>query len=105
MAASNAAKKAIWLQVLLKDLGFPQVRATTLHADNLGCIALSNDTVTHSCAKDIDIHHYFICEHVTNSEIDLQYVSTKEILADILTKQLLCEAFEKYRSALRVGEQ
>jgi hypothetical protein len=55
MAASNATKEAIWLQVLLKDLGFPQVSATTLHADNLGCIALSNGTVTHSSAKDITI--------------------------------------------------
>jgi hypothetical protein len=51
MAALNATKEAIWLRVLLEDLGFPQVSATTLHADNLGCIALTNGTVTHSCAK------------------------------------------------------
>jgi hypothetical protein len=105
MAAPNATKEAIWLRVLLEDLGFPQVSATTLHANNLGCIALSNGTVTHSRAKHIDIHHHFICERVTNSEIDLQYVSTKEMLADILTKQLPHKAFEKYRSALGVGEQ
>jgi hypothetical protein len=104
MAALNATKEAIQLQVLLEDLGFPQVSATTLHADNLGYIALSNGAVTHSHAKHIDIHHHFICECVANSEIDLQYVSTKEMLADILTKQLPCKAFEKYRSALVVGE-
>jgi hypothetical protein len=51
MAASNATKEVIWLQVLLEDSGFPQVSATTLHADNLGCIALTNGTVTHSHAK------------------------------------------------------
>jgi hypothetical protein len=105
MVASNATKEAIWLRVLLEDLGFPQVSATTLHADNLGCIALTNGTVTHSCAKHIDIHHHFICERVANSEIDLQYVSTKEMLADILTKQLPHEAFERYRKALGVGER
>jgi hypothetical protein len=71
MAASNATKEAIWLQVLLEDLGFPQVSATTLHADNLGCIALTNGTVTHSHAKHIDIRHHFIRERVANSEIDL----------------------------------
>jgi hypothetical protein len=101
----NPTKEAIWLRVLLEDLGFSQVSATTLHADNLGCIALTNGTVTHSHAKHINIRHYFIHERVTNSEIDLQYVSTKEMLADILTKQLPHEAFEKYRKALGVGER
>jgi hypothetical protein len=91
--ASNATKEAIWPRVFLEDLGFPQVSATTLHADNLGCIALTNGTVTHSHAKHIDIHHHFIHERVANSEIDLQYVSTKEMLADILMKQLPHEAF------------
>jgi hypothetical protein len=62
MVASNATKDAIWLRVLLEDLGFPQVSATTLHADNLGCIALTNGTVTHSRAKHINICHHFICE-------------------------------------------
>jgi hypothetical protein len=71
MAALNATKEAICLQVLFKDLGFLQVSATTLHADNLGCIALSHCTVTHSCAKHIDIHHHFIRECVANSEIGL----------------------------------
>jgi hypothetical protein len=105
MVASNTTKEAIWLRVLLEDLGFPQVSATTLHADNLGCIALTNGTITHSCAKHIDILHHFIRERVANSEIDLQYVSTKGMLADILTKQLPREAFERYRKALGVGER
>jgi hypothetical protein len=105
MAASNVTKEAIWLRAPLEDLGFPQVSATTLHANNLGCIALTNGTVTHSHAKHIDIHHHFIWERVANSEIDLQYVSTKEMLADILMKQLPHEAFERYRKALGVGER
>jgi hypothetical protein len=68
-------------------------------------VTLTNGTVTHSRAKHIDICHHFIHERVANSEIDLQYVSTKEMLADILTKQLLREAPERYRKALGVGER
>jgi hypothetical protein len=105
MVASNTTKEVIWLRVLLEDLGFPQVSATTLHANNLGCIALTHGTITHSCAKHINIHHHFIRERVANSEINLQYISTKEMLADILMKQLLREAFERYRKALGVGER
>ena len=105
MAASNATKEAIWLRVLLSDLGFPQVLATTIHADNQGCITLSRGTVTHSRTKHIDIRHHFIRERVEKSEVNLLYCSTKDMLADILTKQLPREAFEKFRSALGVGER
>jgi hypothetical protein len=105
MAAANATKEAIWLRVLLEDMGFPQIQATTLHADNMSCIALSRGTVTHSRAKHIDIRHHFIRERIANSEINLQHVSTRDMLADILTKQLPREAFEKFRNALGVGER
>jgi hypothetical protein len=104
MAASNATKEAIWLRTLLDDLGFTQVQATTIHADNQGCIALSRNPVSHSRAKHIDIRHHFIRERVANKEIDLQFCSTKDMLADIFTKALPREAFEKFRAALGVGE-
>ena len=48
MAASNATKEAIWLQVLLEDLRYPQLHATVIHMDNQGCIALAQNPVAHS---------------------------------------------------------
>jgi hypothetical protein len=104
MAASNATKEAIWLRILLEDLSFVQIQATTIHGDNQGCIALSQSTVAHSCAKHIDIQHHFICQRIANAEVELRYCPTQDMLADILTKQLPHEAFEKFRKALGVGE-
>jgi hypothetical protein len=103
MAASNATREAIWLRVLLEDLGFTQGEATTIHADNQGCIALSRNPVSHSRAKHIDIRHHFIRERVENSEVDLKFCSTKDMVADIFTKPLARESFEKFRAALGVG--
>jgi hypothetical protein len=37
-----------------------------------------------------------------NSEVDLHCTSTKQMLADILTKQVPRDAFEKFRDALGV---
>ena len=102
MASSNATKEAIWLRVLLEDMGFPQTTATLIHADNQGCIALARNPVAHSRAKHIDIRHHFIRERLQNSEIRLEYCWTKDMLADIFTKQLPREAFETFRSALGV---
>jgi hypothetical protein len=104
MAAFNATKEAIWLYVLLEDLGFPQTQATMIHNDSKGCIALSRATVLHSCVKHIAICHHFIRERIKSSEVDLKYCPTKDQLADIFTKQLPCEAFERLRATIGVGE-
>ena len=104
MAASNAIKEAIWLRTLLRDIGFPPTQATTIHADNQACITLARNPVAHSRAKHIDVQHHFIRERIANKEVDLRYCSTKDMLADIFTKQLPCDAFEKFRAALGVGE-
>ena len=55
MAAANAARKAIWLRILLEDLGYPQISASVIYGDNQGCISLTRNPITHSHAKHINI--------------------------------------------------
>jgi len=102
MASSNATKEAIWLRTLLEELEYPQVAATIIHADNQGCIALAHNPVNHSRAKHIDIKHHFIRERVERGEVELKYISTKDMLADIFTKQVPREAFVRFRQRLGV---
>ena len=104
MAASNATKEAIWLRTLLEEMGFKQVSATTIHVDNQGCIALVHNPVNHLRVKHIDIRHHFIQECIASKEVSLHYVSTKDMLADIFTKQLPRDTFEKFCDTLGVGE-
>jgi hypothetical protein len=104
MAAANATREAIWLRTLLEDLGFQQTSATVIHADNQGCISLTHGPTAHSRTKHIDLRHHFIREKVANQEVTLKYCQTQRMLADILTKQLPREAFERFREALGVVE-
>ena len=104
MAASHATREAIWLRTLLEDLGYPQVNASIIHADNQGCIALSRNPVAHSCAKHINIRHHFIRKQIANSKIDLKYCTMQQMLADIFTKLLPRDVFVRFRAALGVGE-
>jgi len=102
VASANATKEAIWLCTLLTKLDFPPTMATMIHADNQGYIALANNPVSHSRAKHIDIHYYFIRERIECREIRLNYISTKDMLADVFTKALPREAFERFRNLLGV---
>ena len=102
IASANATKEAVWLHTLLTELDFSPTQATVIYADNLGCITLANNPVSHSRAKHIDIKHHFICEKIEHHEVRLDYMSTKNMLADIFTKALPREAFEKFRTQLGV---
>jgi len=102
VALANATKEAVWLRTLLKEVGYPQSQATIVHADNQGTIALAQNPTSHSRAKHINICFYFIRECIKRNEIKLQYISTHQIVADILTKALSHEAFERFHEALGV---
>jgi len=81
---------------LLEELDFSQITVTIINADNQGCIVLAHNPVSYSHAKHIDIWHYFIQKHIEQGEVTFQYISTKEMLADIFIKALLHEVFVKF---------
>jgi len=65
-------------------------------------IALANNPVFYSHTKHIDICYHFIWECIECWEIRLNYISTKDMLADIFTKVFSHEAFKKIRNLLEV---
>jgi hypothetical protein len=52
--------------------------------------------------KYIDIRHYFIQEAIEGKLIQLVKMPTQEQLADILTKPLSKELFEKHRYSIGI---
>ena len=56
--------------------------------DNTSAINLSKNPIQHSRMKYIDIRHHFLCDHVQNSNISLEFIDTNNQLADIITKPL-----------------
>ena len=102
IASANATKEAVWLRTLLRELDLPQKKATIIHANNQESIAFAHNSVLHSRAQYIDIQHHFIQEHVEHGKVSLDYVSTKEMMADIFTKALPCKSFEKFQMNLGV---
>ena len=88
VAATHAAKEALWLRSLIGELFAPFEEPTTLFSDNQSAIALTKDHQYHACTKHIDIHFHFIRWVVENRKICLIYCPTADMVADTLTKAL-----------------
>jgi hypothetical protein len=95
MAATHAAKEAIWWRAHMQGLGYDVSAATTLLSDSQGCIALAKNPDQHSRTKHIDIQYHFIRQHVIDGIVSLTFVGTADMAADILTKSLDKQRHEK----------
>ena len=88
MAISQCTREALWLRQLMSDVGLEQEKSTLVMCDNQGAIALVKNPTHHSRSKHIDIQHHFIREKVEEVLIELKYVPTEHMVADVLTKAL-----------------
>jgi hypothetical protein len=88
VAATYAAKEALWLRSLLSQLFDISLKPTTLFSDNQSAIALTKDHQYHARTKHIDIRFHFIRWIVENGSLRLVYCPTDEMVADTLMKAL-----------------
>jgi hypothetical protein len=88
VAATHAAKEAMWLKTLIGEVMGDSVGPMTLFSDNQSAIALSKDHQYHARTKHIDIRFHFVRWVVEEGKINLKYCPTNDNVADILTKAL-----------------
>ena len=81
------------------ELGF-NIKPMILCVDNQGAIFAASNPVLHKHMKHIDIKYHAIQEWIEEEQIELQYISTEEQLADILTKSLPYERFKQLRNKI-----
>ena len=67
-------------------------------------MALPKNPEFHSCTKHISIQQHFIREKVENEEVQLEYLPTGDMLADLLTKALPHEKVERFRHDMGIYE-
>jgi hypothetical protein len=99
-AASTCGTEVLYVRYLLHDLGVPETTPTTMLIDNSACVSLGKNFGTCKRAKHIDRRINFLNDYVDMGEIKLQYVPTKDNIADIFTKPLDKVRFSLLRSSL-----
>jgi hypothetical protein len=88
IASNHSGAKAIWLHHFLEELGFPPKDPTTIYADNWSVIAVAKNPEHHGQMKQLLLSYHWIHDQVETGTIQLEYISTTEMTADVMTKAL-----------------
>jgi len=88
IASAHTAKEAIWLRRLFAGLQQPSSFPIPLHINNQSAIAIAKNPKFHNHTKHIDICYHFLHHKVESGDITLDYMSTNDQPANILTKGL-----------------
>ncbi|XP_019089052.1 PREDICTED: uncharacterized protein LOC109127913 [Camelina sativa] len=101
-AVANAASELMWICSLLSELGLSRTASPTIYCDNIGATYLCANPVFHSRMKHIAIDYHFIRELVSSGKLRVAHVSTKDQLADALTKPLPRTTYQYLRNKIGV---
>ncbi|WVZ49109.1 hypothetical protein U9M48_000490 [Paspalum notatum var. saurae] len=104
-AIANLTAELIWVQSLLKELGVFLHKAPRLWCDNLGATYLTTNPVFHARTKHIEVDFHFVREQVARKAMEVRFISSKDQLADMMTKPLSRAPFLKNCNQLNIGVQ
>ena len=76
----------------------------TLYEDNQSAICLSKNPQFHGRSKHIDVRYHFIRDETKRGTIQVKYCKTEDMVADMMTKALYGNKFEKFRDMAGVKE-
>lgn len=88
MALSDSSREAIYLRNFLNELGFIGKDPIIINNDNQRAAKLVRNPTFHSRTKHIDAQYHYVREASENGLIEVRYLPTNNMIADILTKGL-----------------
>lgn len=92
-AVATTAAEMKWVCSLLTELGITLTSPPVIFCDNIGATYLSANPVFHSRMKHLALDFHFVRENVQKGALRVTHVSTKDQLADALTKPLSRQRF------------
>jgi hypothetical protein len=100
-ALVDAVKTGLWLQDLIHDLGLKDRSSVKIYQDNQSAIQLVSISENNAKgSKHYMVKLTFLKELSMEGKIELEYLCTDEMSADMLTKPLVGKKFMKHRQAI-----
>ncbi|RVX00850.1 Retrovirus-related Pol polyprotein from transposon RE1 [Vitis vinifera] len=78
--------EALWLRLLLQDLGYLSRQPIRLFCDNKAACDISHNPIQHDRTKHVEVDRFFIKEKLDDKIVELPKIRSKDQLVDILTK-------------------
>ena len=103
IVAASSACQGIWLTSLLNHMHILLKGSLKIFIDNNLAINLAKNPVAHGRSKHIDIRSHFLRDLIKKKKIELKFCNTEDKVADILTKPLKFDTFEKLRKMLGIS--
>ncbi|XP_058092533.1 secreted RxLR effector protein 161-like [Magnolia sinica] len=95
IAFHEASNQALWLQSLFLGLRVLEhvLKPRRIFCNNSAAISFSSNNKNSSRSKHIDIKYLIVKDKVQNHHVYVEFISTKQMIADPLTKGLLIMPF------------
>ncbi|CAH9084555.1 unnamed protein product [Cuscuta europaea] len=103
-AMTNASAELLWFHNILSELGISISVPPQLFCDNQGATYLCTSQVFHSRMKHLALDFYFVRELIEHGQLQVNHISTKCQIANILTKPLGKLQFHQFRAKLGVSD-
>ncbi|KAI0995304.1 hypothetical protein K3495_g12878, partial [Podosphaera aphanis] len=109
LALAMCAKQGQWIAQICRDLGVGHYigkypNCVQMFGDNQGSLALVKNPQLHERSKHIDICYHFIRDLAEQGKLVVTYISTKEMVADGMTKPLAKPSFLKFKEWMGLVE-
>uniref|UniRef100_A0A3Q7ITP7 Reverse transcriptase Ty1/copia-type domain-containing protein n=1 Tax=Solanum lycopersicum TaxID=4081 RepID=A0A3Q7ITP7_SOLLC len=85
---ANFVAEVVWIVSLFKELGEEIETSVIVHSDSKSTIQIATNPLNHERTKHIELDCHFIREKIQKGVIETRHLSTKEQIADLLTKGL-----------------
>ena len=92
--------EALWLRLLLQDLGYLSKQPIRLFCDNKVACDIAHNPVQHDRTKHVEVDRFFIKEKLDDKIAELPKIRSEYQLADILTKTVSSQVFSKFLDKL-----
>ena len=87
--------EALWLKLLLQELGYSTKRPIQLYYDNRAACDIAHNPVQHDRTKHVEVDRFFIKEKLEEKTLELPKIRSEDQLADILTKAVSSQVLSK----------
>ena len=85
ISLSDATKEVLWITYFLDELQIPY-ETPTIFTDSKSAIEWSKNACHHQRTKHVALKYFFVRDEVASRRVKVAYISTKDNVADLLTK-------------------